>query len=63
MGKAIPSIIKRRAEELSELLGDKISSSFEENKKLIKSLDLGLSKTDTNLIAGYLTRLASKNKK
>ena len=57
MGKAIPKYIKMRARKILELLSDKFGTDFENNKSAIKSLNLPVSKTEQNLIAGYLVRL------
>ncbi len=60
MGKAIPKKIKTMAEEINELLGDKITNSFEKNKETVRNLDLGNYKKNNNLIAAYLTRIKAK---
>ena len=56
MGKAVPSSIKRRANELLELLKDKLTKDYYHNKQLIDSLGLNLSKYERNVMAAYLTR-------
>ena len=56
MGKAVPKGIKARAEEVQKYFPDKITGHFDQNKALLNSLGLPLTKTNRNLIAGFLTR-------
>ena len=56
MGKAVPKAIKSRAEILIKMFPDKFSKDFEKNKREIDALDLEFSKTDRNIIAGFITR-------
>jgi small subunit ribosomal protein S17e len=56
MGKAVPRAIKIRAEDLIRLLPEKFSRDFEQNKRALDSLGLPFSKTDRNLIAGFISR-------
>ena len=59
MGKAVPRAVKIRANKLIELLPEKFSSDFEKNKSVLNELNLSFSKTDRNLIAGFITRKIS----
>lgn len=57
MGKAIPKNIKMRTRKVLQLIGDKFSKNFEENKAVIRKLKLPFSKIEQNLMAGYIVRL------
>ena len=57
MGKAIPKYIKMRAKRILDMLPARFGMDFENNKVAVKSLGLPFSKTEQNLIAGYLVRL------
>ncbi len=56
MGKAVPKAIKLRAENFIKLFPEKVSKDFAQNKKLLDSFKLPFSKTDRNLIAGFIVR-------
>ena len=56
MGKAVPKSLKRRAEILIQHFPDKFSKSFEKNKQILNELNLPLSTTQRNLVAGYIAR-------
>jgi ribosomal protein S17E len=56
MGKAVPKAIKMRSESLIKLLPQKFSKDFEKNKRVLDGLEIPLSKTDRNLIAGFIAR-------
>jgi len=58
MGKVRTSLVKRTARSLLELYPDEVSTSFEENKELVKKYVYLKSKKLRNQIAGYLTHLA-----
>lgn len=58
MGKVRTSLVKRTARRLLELYPDEVSTSFEENKELVKKYVYLKSKKLRNQIAGYLTHLA-----
>jgi ribosomal protein S17E len=60
MGKAVLKGLKYRGEVLLKELPEKFGKDFEKNKKALSELDLGLSKTNRNVLAGYIVRLASK---
>lgn len=57
MGKVRPERVKKIARELVKRYPDKFTTSFEDNKKLVKSLVKTSSTKLTNRIAGYITRL------
>jgi len=57
---AKPEFVKRIALEIYSRYPDKVSTDFEENKKLVNELLLSRSKTVRNMVAGYLTRLKRK---
>ena len=63
MGKVRTSIVKRTARKILELYPDKVSLSFEENKKLVQEVVDVKSKKLRNQIAGYLTHLMKIKKK
>ena len=56
MGKAVPKAIKMRAEKLMKLKPEKFSKEFEKNKRAVDELKMLISKTDRNLIAGFISR-------
>lgn len=61
MGKRGSKILKNKAKEIYKRFPEKVSEEFEENKEFLK--DLGIfdySKTDRNIVAGMLCRLASE---
>jgi ribosomal protein S17E len=60
MGKAVSKGLKYRGEVLIRELPDKFGSDFSKNKLSLGELELGLSKTSRNILAGYIVRLAAK---
>jgi len=58
LGKVRTSAVKRVAEKLLEQYPDKVTTDFNSNKELVKSVVYVRSKKLRNQIAGYLTRLA-----
>ena len=62
MGKAVPKGIKSKAEEIQKYFPDKVTNDFIQNKAFINSLGLPITKTNRNLIAGFLTRQVNKAK-
>ncbi len=60
MGKAVSKGLKYRGEVLLRELPEKFGSDFEKNKASLDEIELGLSKTSRNVLAGYIVRLASK---
>ncbi len=64
MGKAVPKGIKSRANAAMKTFPDSFGSDFDKNKLTVNDLGLPLSKTDRNLVAGFLTRtIRTKNRK
>jgi ribosomal protein S17E len=59
LGKIRTAKVKRVAREIVERYGNQVSTSFEENKVLVRQVLTGqVSKKFANKVAGYLTRLA-----
>jgi len=62
MGRIKTSFVKNIAKELYEKHAEKFTTSFEENKEIVKQL-IGLkSKKLRNVIAGYITSLKKREK-
>jgi len=59
LGKAVPKQLKFRAEVLLENHKAGFSLDFKKNRDYLVSLDLPLSKTNRNIVAGYITRMFS----
>lgn len=60
MGKQMTSILKNKAEELYKRYPEKFTDKYAENKEVVKETGLfEYSKTDRNLVAGYITRIKS----
>jgi ribosomal protein S17E len=63
MGKQLSAVLKNRAERIYGENADKFSTDFEKNKETMKALGLfAYSKTDRNIVAGFVTRLAKRKK-
>jgi len=62
MGNIRPLYIKNNAKRLFNLIEDKITTNFEENKKIIRELGLIKSKSTGNKIASYLSNLKKAKK-
>jgi len=60
MGKAVSKGLKYRAEVLVQELPDMFGIDFEKNKKSLGEMELGLSKTNRNVLAGYIVREVKK---
>ena len=60
MGKAMLKPLKTKAEYMLEELGDKLTTDFENNKKVIVALNLPFSKTVVNKLAGFIAREKKK---
>ncbi len=60
MGNSMQKPLKTKSEYIMEDLNDKLTSSFENNKKVVKSLGLPLSKKVVNKISGYIVRVKKK---
>lgn len=64
MGKQMTNILKKKAQELYGRYPDKFTDKYEENKKQVKETGLfEYSKTDRNIVAGYITRLKTDEEK
>ena len=64
MGKQTTNILKSKAEKLYTMHTDKFSEDFENNKKVLSTTGVfDYSKTDRNIVAGYISRLVIKEKK
>ena len=59
MGKAVPQNIKSKANILIQTYPD-IPTDFDSIKKFIDTLEMPLSKSQRNLVAGFITRQKSK---
>ncbi|MFH1256028.1 MAG: 30S ribosomal protein S17e [Candidatus Diapherotrites archaeon] len=57
MGKAVPRIIKVRAEELVNEMPGSFSVDFDKNKEVLATMDLPFSKVQRNLVAGFISRI------
>lgn len=62
MGKAVPKLIKQRAQELIKAYPENLSKDFQKNKEFLKSLALPFSKTELNLMSGYIARKMGEGK-
>ena len=62
MGRIKIKLVKRTAKSLFNSDPDKFKKDFEENKKVVDSLAETHSKKLRNIIAGYTTRLAKRQK-
>lgn len=60
MGKSVSKGLKYRGEVLLKEFPEKFGKDFEKNKSELGKLDLGLSKTNRNVLSGYIIRLFSK---
>lgn len=64
MGKVRTGKVKRLAKEIMELHADKVTTDFEKNKLLARSILSGMaSRKLSNKVAGYLTALAKRLQK
>lgn len=62
MGKAVPKSLKTIAEILMEEFPKEVSHDFDKNKEFLNTLELSLSKSQRNLVAGYIARKTEKPK-
>jgi len=62
MGRIKTTFIKDIAKGLYEKHGDKFTTSFEENKKIIAQFMIFQSNRLRNIVAGYLTKLKKQQK-
>ncbi len=64
MGKQTTGILKRKAERLYSMYPADFSDDFKKNKGVLNSTGLfSYSKRDRNIVAGYISSLASNEKK
>lgn len=63
MGRIKQKFIKNRAFELIEAHADRFSGDFKKNKEAIAEFADTRSKKTKNKLAGYVTRLAKREKK
>ncbi|MFC1755321.1 30S ribosomal protein S17e [Thermoproteota archaeon] len=57
MGRIKTKLVKRKTNELIAAYGEKFTTDFEQNKKLVVGKMEFPSKKIRNIIAGYVTRL------
>lgn len=60
MGKSVSKGLKYKAEVLVKELPERFSNNFDKNKEELNTMDLGLSKTSRNVLAGYIVRLVAR---
>jgi ribosomal protein S17E len=60
MGKSVSKGLKYKADVLLKELPERFGTDFEKNKKSLNEIELGLSKTTRNILAGYMVRKSSK---
>lgn len=60
MGNSMQKPLKTKSEYMMEDLEGKLNKDFENNKKVVKSLGLPLSKKVVNKISGYVARVKKK---
>ena len=60
LGKAVSKGLKFRSEVLLNEFSDKFGTNFEKNKLSLNEMPLGLSKSQRNIVAGYMVRIAKK---
>ena len=63
MGRVRTLMIKKMALKLLEQYGDKFTTNFEYNKKVLKEILTIPSKKIRNILAGYIAELKSKSQK
>jgi small subunit ribosomal protein S17e len=62
MGRIRTSYIKRISHMLMSDHRDKFTTDFEHNKKILKTIEIAVSKKTRNRIAGYITHLMKRSK-
>ena len=60
MGRIKTTLIKRTGTHLFQKYGDRFKADFEHNKKAVEEVAEIHSKKLRNILAGYITKLASK---
>ncbi len=63
MGKSVSKGLKYRAEVMLREFPEKFGKDFEKNKLALNTFELGLSKTNRNVVAGFIIRLAKRKDK
>lgn len=63
MGKSVSKVLRYKGEVLLREFPEKFGTNFEKNKKELSTMELGLSKTTRNVVAGYIVRLAKRKEK
>lgn len=63
MGKSVLKALKYRSEVLLKEFPDGLGKGYDKNKKFLDTMDLGLSKSSRNIVAGYIVRLAAQKEK
>lgn len=58
LGKQRSKVLRRKAREIYETFPDRFSTDVEENKKALEELQIFTSKTERNIVAGILIKLA-----
>lgn len=60
MGKQRTRIVKRKARKIYDKIPAKFTMDFQENKEILKELDLPVTKVNRNIMAGYIIQLVEK---
>ena len=60
MGRIKTALIKRVTKKLVREHGDRLTTNFEDNKKVVNDVAIVQSKKLRNVIAGYATRLTKR---
>lgn len=60
MGRIKTALIKRVTKKIVAEHGDRLTPSFDENKKVVEGVIIVQSKKIRNVVAGYATRLTKK---
>lgn len=64
MGKQTTGILKTKAEKLYSMYPKDFTEDFDKNKEVLNSTGLfEYSKSDRNIVAGYVTRMVTQQKK
>lgn len=60
MGKQVNKDLHRKAKQLYARMPEAFTTDFDKNKKAMTELHLQIPKTEKNIIAGLLVKLATK---
>jgi len=60
LGKQSSKILRKKAHELYEAFPDKFSTDFDQNKQVLKDMDVFPSKIPRNIVAGLIVKLAKE---